>query len=543
MGKMKRVLAFALVVVLALGLLASCNKDNGTSSPTASGSAPSGSAGSSCGAGGSSPAASGGNGGGDPAAPRDTTLIIGVTDAPTPVNPTMTAAGYMENMIFEALIGLDPRTGEYMPLLAESWEWLDNVTLKLNLRQDAYFTNGEHFVSSDALFSLQEKAKDLVARFSTYDWDNCSTPDDYTLILKFDPEYGPALAFLTQWKMMSQSWFESATADDFMYQPNGTGPYTITEHVSGSHCTFVRKDSGQYWGVLPEPTEVTYRYYAERSTMYIDFESGALDAAFNLTASDAARVLAGNAPAGTEYRLGSLQDVLKFILCENIPIWDDIRVREAFMISVDWDAVAQAVYGVLYIPGTSAFPSDVRFYTNVGKYEYNPERARELMRDAGLEGQRIQLRHICTPGNDVIAEAVQASVRELGFDMTIEMYDVPTAIPMLREGLSDFVTVQGAGASAVVDPDMFMNTLAPNSTLLPARFTSPEYVEWYTQSLRNDPNARASAYAEIQRFFMREFRIANVAERAALAVWNSNKIAEYPSHRADDATTLWVRFA
>ena len=238
-----------------------------------------------------------------------------------------------------------------------------------------------------------------------------------------------------------------------------------------------------------------------------------------------------------------MKDVLMCILPENNPIFDDIRVREAFMLSVDWDKVAETVYGALCIKATSTLPHDVYFYANIGQFEFNQDRARELLAEAGYADQRIQLRHICTTGFDVVAEAIQASIKETGFDMTIECYDPPTGVPMLRDGLSDFITKQSMSGAYTLDPDMVYDTLSPDSTLPPARQSSAEWTALFYQGLYSVDNAaRAAAYAGLQQYLKDQYRAAGICERALMLVWNSNRIAEFPLIVSDEPVVTLIKF-
>lgn len=481
-----------------------------------------------------------------PAGPVEHKLVVGTTSAVATFD--WSASNLIGNwMLFEPLLTLDPDTGELIPGLAESYEFLDETTLQLNLRHDVKFTNGQgwesDFTSADVLPSLQARATGTMAsRFAAYDWDNCETPDDYTVIIKLTSEYGPVLNYLACCQMYDSDWLASATEEDWWQTCPGTAPYYCSEKVSGSHTTFVRKDAADYWGELPACEEVTYRYYAEASTMFIDLETGAIDAASGISAADAARLMNGECAENIEYALNPVKDVLLLVLPEYVEAFEDVRVRQAFIEAIDSDAVAEAVYGVLYIPATSALPSGVDYKIDVAGYEYDPEHAMQLLEEAGY-GDGFDLHIVVTPDNTAIAEAIQACVSVIGINLSIDSFDPPTAIPMFIEGETDLMTKIATGGAYVNEPDMVFDGISPLSTLKSCAITDEEWVKLFDKGLyTNDAGVREEAYAEAQQWLRDSYRVMPICERASMMAWNSDIIAEYKVAIADVPSVFGLTF-
>ncbi len=476
----------------------------------------------------------------------DHKLIVGTTSAVATFN--WSASNLIGNwMLFEPLFTLDPETGELVPGLAESYEFLDATTIQINLRQGVKFTNGQgyesDFTSADVLPSLQARATGTMAsRFAAYDWDNCETPDDYTVIIKLTSEYGPVINYLACCQMYDSEWLAAATDDDWWQSCPGTAPYYCSEKVSGSYTTFTRKDAADYWGELPECEEVTYRYYAEASTMFIDLETGAIDAASGISASDAARLINGECAENIAYSLNPVKDVLLLVLPEYVEAFEDVRVRQAFIEAIDSEAVAEAVYGVLYIPATSALPQGVDYKIDVEDYEYNPEHAKELLEEAGY-GNGFDLKIVVTPDNVGIAEAIQACVSVIGVNLSIESYDAATAIPMFIEGQTDLMTKVATGGAYVNEPDMVFDGISPLSTLKSCAITDEEWVEIFNAGLyTSDTAVREAAYAEAQQWLRNSYRVMPICERASMMAWNAEKIASYDVAIADVPSVMGLTF-
>ena len=179
-------------------------------------------------------------------------------------------------------------------LLAESYKWLDDTTLEIHLNPAARFSNGDPVTPEDVLWSMQyyiESGSNLSTYYTNYDYDNCEIVDDTTFILKYFEPYGPAINYLTLMKVQNKSYYEEFGEDAYWDSPCGSGPYEVVENVSGSHTTYrLRED---YWNpdMMPEVKEFVVKSYPEKSTMYIDFENGDLDIAWNIDDSDAQRAL------------------------------------------------------------------------------------------------------------------------------------------------------------------------------------------------------------------------------------------------------------
>ena len=92
-----------------------------------------------------------------PDADRDTTLTVGVTSANNTHDPlALNSAMYQTDSLFEALFRMNVDTQEVEPWLAESYEFLDDLTLQIRLRQDVYFTDGQLMTADDVLCSYRD---------------------------------------------------------------------------------------------------------------------------------------------------------------------------------------------------------------------------------------------------------------------------------------------------------------------------------------------------------------------------------------------------
>lgn len=464
--------------------------------------------------------------------PRDTTLTVGVTSANNTHDPlALNAAMYQTDSLFEALFRMNIDTQEIEPWLAESYTFLDDLTCQIKLRQDVYFTDGQQLTAEDVLCSYRDVGAVMSATYySCYDFENFEILDDFTINFKFYEKYSPALAWMSNTMIYCAEDIlgGASDADKWMSAPNGTGPYYCVENVASSYVTYARKDAAAYWGDLPECTQITFKYYSETTTMFIDFEAGNLDVANLISTVDAERVLAGDCPDFTGYEIMPFNDVLLIVLPEETAVFEDARVREAFFKSVDAQSAAMAVYGSLYLKADSILPSTLtKYYAAQPQVAYDPDGAKALLAQAGYP-DGVTLRLIVTADLKEMAEALQGSLAAGGFSVSVESYDFGTAIPMLRNMESDFVVTQTVDGAFAYEPSQAMPiTWGPNSTYKPVGMDAEEWAENFNLALTTDGEERVQAYHALQHWASSEYRFLPVCERVGVTIYNTDKLASF----------------
>ncbi len=541
MKKITKLLALLLALVMVFGVLAACAKSDSTTSNQNTTTSNNGS---------ESTGSADNTGDSSDASENDYTLTIGVTTSNNTHDPSVddAAAMYQSKTIWEALLEIDPVTGEIQPCLAESVEYIDDYTVEVKLRDNVYFTNGQKLSANDVMVTYRDltAAGKMGSYFSAYDWENSEIVDDLTVRFALTEQYGPGISLMTTFRIYcAEDLFgdNAMSADDWMSNPNGTGPYYCVENVNGSHVTYARKDAADYWGELPECTEVTYKYYSETTAMYIDFETGALDVVNCVAATDAQRVIDGDCPEFAAYDINPIKDVLLLCLPQYVEYFQDQRVREAIAMAVDAEACAIAGFGCLYLPADSILPASVLYYEAQEAYENDIEAAKALLAEAGYP-DGFTLRIVITQDNQTVAEALQACLQQIGITLNVESYDFPTAIPMMMQGDTDLCLKQSTGGATAGDPAQLLDTLGPDSTLAAARIEDPTWVEAFNLGLYSgDADTRAEGYAACQQWARETSWVIPICERAAMTVYNTNKLSAFPLTGADCPVVMDAVFA
>jgi peptide/nickel transport system substrate-binding protein len=256
-----------------------------------------------------------------------------------------------------------------IPGLAERWETPEPNRWRFYLRKGVKFHNGEDFTADDVLFSakrLHEPASDVKTRFPAD--TKVVKVDDYTVdFITSGPN--PILnAEWDTWYILSKKWAEAnnsvapqpAAGQQMSYaalHENGTGPFIITEHQAGVKTVF--KPYPKWWG-KPEHNfdEVIFTTISNDSTRVAALLSGDVDFADPIPLQDVDRINASaNAKVlqGPELRtifLGfdQYRDELKYSNVKGKNPFKDVRVRKAFYLAIDENAITDKVMRKAAVP-------------------------------------------------------------------------------------------------------------------------------------------------------------------------------------------------
>src|SRR5690606_16111522 len=326
-----------------------------------------------------------GSGGGGPS--RGGTLVVAVpVEPPNGFDPhKVEAAAALETAVnfFDTLVRAAP-DGRVVPGLAEAWEVSeDGRTYTFRIRDNARFHNGRPVTSRDAAFSLRRILDEATGAPRRADYASIveiETPDDHTLVLR-TADYDAAL--LANLANLNAAIVPEEAVDTLANAPVGSGPFRFAAWEPGSRIILERFEG--YWdGDLPYLDRVEFRFIDNPATAMAALQAGDVDLIPRMNGSDAARL-----EADERFRVVSgPQNLVQLMAMNNaVEPFDDPRVRQAVLHAVDRDTIITGVSWGFGTPiGTHMTP--VLAYYNPATeqvYPYDPERARELLREAGYE--------------------------------------------------------------------------------------------------------------------------------------------------------------
>jgi len=203
--------------------------------------------------------------------------------------------------------------------------------------------------------------------------------------------------------------------------PIGTGPFIFKEWVPGNRVVMIQNEA--YWGTKPALSEVIFRAMPDDASRMTALEKGAVHVATQIPPSDFAR-LKGN-PNVTILQTPSVKTIYMGFNCLKEPFTDK-RVRQALNYAVNKEAIVKHVLGGIGRVSDAPIGPGIFGYTPIKPYEYNIEKAKALLAEAGFpEGFETTL--YCTEGryymDSSVAKAVIADLRKVGVKADIKMME------------------------------------------------------------------------------------------------------------------------
>lgn len=456
-------------------------------------------------------------------------VTVGTTQAQGSFDNTSMSMNMGYLLVYDTILTRDS-DGTIVGGIASDYEYLDDTTFQLTIRDDVYFSNGELCTPEDVLFSMERfiTTNSPYATSTFYDnviWEEC-TIEGNVITIKFK---NPCPAFIAtlanpKWScVLCKSYVESTGDDEFWDAPVGTGPYVCTENVADSYMTFERRDD--YWGELPQVETFTIKCYAEETTMFIDYEMGVLDACIGISDANVDRIESGEVAGRVE--IGSQYDYVMLCLPEYVEAFNDIEVRKAIAYAIDYEAITETAFGALGKVSTSTILSGADYYVDMGAYEYDPDMARQILADAGYEDGELSFRMVIVnfPANEKIAEALQAYLADVGINLVVESYDIGTAMSYFMA--ADLDISIGELNVPCIDPAQAYVVAEPTHTNACMIQTGDEIVDLlYGAKYEMDETAREAAYADVQQWFYDNYRWLPICEKMQANCF-SDRIAEW----------------
>ncbi|EOD00980.1 glutathione ABC transporter substrate-binding protein [Caldisalinibacter kiritimatiensis] len=320
---------------------------------------------------------------------------------------------------------------EIVPGLAKEWEQVDDLTWEFKLRQGVKFHNGEELKASDVKFTFERMLQSSKVSHIVEAIDTVEVVDDYTVRIKTKEPFGPLLAHLAHSasSILNEKAVKEA-GDNYGQNPVGTGPFKFKSWQAGDNIVLERFDD--YFRGPSQIKQITYRVIPEGTNRTIALETGEVDIAYGIEPIDQDRVANHEdlellkQPALAMYYVGFNVEKEPF---------DNKLVRKAISHAINTDDIIEAVLNGAGVKAVSPIAPRVFGYNDqLEGYEYNPEKAKELLKEAGYENGFETKIMISGSQANQIAQVVQAQLKEVGIDVAIEQIEWGTYIDKTASG-------------------------------------------------------------------------------------------------------------
>lgn len=306
----------------------------------------------------------------------------------------------VNRLIWDTLIYRDPNTGEFKGLLAESFEIVDDTTFEFKLRKGVTFHNGEAFNAEDVVATINFLLTPDTGKLAqqTVGWiKGAEALDDYTVrIYAKEPTPLATLYLAGDIPMYPADHYAKVGPGGMGEAPVGTGPYKVTKVVPGKEIVF--EANADYFEGSPKGKPaigtIHQRTIPDVNTQIVELTSGKLDWIWKVPADQAEKLAtlpSLNVVSAGTMRVGYLQFDAAGRSGENP--FQDVRVRQAVSHAIDRQAIVDnIVRGASQVIHSACYPEQFGCTSDVTKYEYDVEKAKALLAEAGYpDGFRTEI--------------------------------------------------------------------------------------------------------------------------------------------------------
>ncbi|MDB5025669.1 MAG: transporter substrate-binding protein [Mucilaginibacter sp.] len=366
---------------------------------------------------------------------------------------------WMDNQLYNGLLQVNDSL-KIRPCIAKSWDIsADGTIYTFHLRNDVYFHNdplftngiGRKAVASDFVYSFGRLIDPTVASSGSWIFSDkvegkrsFIALDDTTFRIRLRQPFPPLLALLTaQYASVVPHEVVDYYGKDFRSHPVGTGPFKFKYWKEGEVMAFLRNE--KYWekdkngGSLPHLDAIRATFISDKQTAFMEFVTGKIDflndidgsyrddiltKSGKVTQKYKGRFILNSAPYLNTMYLGMLVDsTLPIVKHSPLKI---LKIRQAINYAIDKQKMIKYLRNSLATAGNAGFiPAGMPGFDaqKVKGYSYNPEKARELLAEAGFpNGQGLpDILLTTTLGYRDLIEYVQGQLEQVGIKTRVEI--------------------------------------------------------------------------------------------------------------------------
>lgn len=346
---------------------------------------------------------------------------------------------------YETLAYID-NDGLFKGILAKEWTKNEELSVDGKAVYDLeiydYITDtaGNHLTADDVIFSFNEcleNGKGNQHSALTGGLESIEKTGDYSVRITWKRDSaGEFEDTLTKVLIVSQKAYEDS-GDCMRTNPVATGPYMVEDWSTGTSLTLVKNEN--YWQKeelrgnyqKQNADRIEFYFVSEASQIAIGLETGAYDMNNTLNYTNASRFMEGGEDAANftvDVETDAFIQQLWINRSESSPL-NDLRIAQAVLYAIDQDGLIQAVAEGrgqrVYCYGSELSIGFQEKWKTEDYYNYNVEKAKELLAEAGVTDGSLKLTILCD--NDEvrvkIAQVIKLYLQEVGIDSEITSFD------------------------------------------------------------------------------------------------------------------------
>lgn len=442
---------------------------------------------------------------------NETLIVLTGSDASTfdPHFCTDSATEIFNKNIYNNLVRFN-KDMEIESDLAKEWSLSeDNLTWTFQLEEGVKFHDGTDF-NAEAVKTTFERVlnEDLGSpRRSVLEAiQSINVVDDYTVEISTETPCGALLQQLCHpvAAIISPAAIEEY-GEEISTHPVGTGPFKLTEWNTGESIVMERND--EYFKGAPAVAGVEFRVVPEDSARALLIQSGQADVALRLPVTETERL---KNDQNVVIEDGNTVMTMYVALNNSKGVLQDARVRQALNYAVDKDVIVEDILGGMATVADAPIAPDTWGYASTMEYEYDVEKAKELLAEAGYpDGIELELwtpvgRYLM---DTQVCENLQAQWKEAGITVNIRQWEFQALMSEIKKGEFDMILLGWSPSTGDADQGLYpvfhSTQFPPNSNR--AFYNNAEVDQLLENAkVEVDENTRLEMYQQAQKIIMEE---------------------------------------
>lgn len=398
---------------------------------------------------------------------KDMYVVSSIGDAIylNPVLASDSASSSINSYIYNGLLKYDKDLNLICDL-AESYQVSqDGLKIKFNLKKNILWHDGKPFTVKDVKFTFDKLTDpDTKTPFSS-DYlmvKKFEIVDDYSFIVTYEQPFAP---ILESWAMgiIPEHIFKNEDINTSQYNRNpiGTGPYIFKKWVTDQKI--VLESNPDYYEGVPKIKVLLFRVIPDQSVQFLELRTETIDE-LSLT-PDQWNAYESFFKNYTKFRYPAFSFTFLGFNLEKQP-YNNIKFRQAINYAIDKKDIITGVLSGMAKSAQGIFPPQSWAYKEVAPYEYNPQKAIDLLLSIGFSksqdgkllynGKDFEINIITNQGNksrELTAQIIQEQLKKIGLTVNIRILEWSTFLNQYVNKKNFDALI--LGWNTAVDPDQF----------------------------------------------------------------------------------------
>ena len=388
--------------------------------------------------------------------------------------------------------------GDPQPLLAESYQQLNDKDWEFTIRQGVKFHDGSDLTVEDVKWSLDRAIASNYVNYIVSFIESVEITGENTIVIHCAEPYAPILNNLSMpfSAIVPKAYIEANGDEYFSQHPIGSGPYKMVEWNPSDSVKLEAFD--EYFMGKPASKNLVMKVIPEAAQRVIALEMGEVDIAYSIEANDVDKIDAN--PDLVKYAQPSMTCFNYFfnLVDADRPTYD-LKVRQAICYAIDRQKIIDTILHGSATLADSMIAPIVACYTPTPTYDYDLEKAKSLLAEAGYpDGIDLE---ITIPSNYEVhmqtGEVVAEQLKAAGINATINPVEWNTWLEDVYTGRKYQATISGIACD--LTPGYMINRFQTDAKKYFINFSDEEYDKvWAEAQTTIDPEQKKEQYAKLQ---------------------------------------------